>query len=284
MSEEKHYEFGANWAGFINQHYSEERLNQAKKAMLGFLGMSNLNGRRFLDIGSGSGLHSLAAFKAGAQEVASFDYDADSVNTTAALRKLADEPSNWSVRRGDVLSDDFMNSLGTWDIVYSWGVLHHTGDLWKAITNAQARVADNGLFFIALYSSDVARPSTQYWLDIKKRYNASGGFQRRLMEYWYVLRHELGLRPWRVATLVKQISDKKKSRGMDYMTDVRDWLGGWPMQYAGDQEVVDLLEGKFGFQLINLSTGEACTEFLFCKASATRQEITNVKNFKPRTA
>ncbi len=195
MNDEKHYEFGANWAKYIDKFYSQDRLAAAQKALLDFIGLPTLKGKRLLDIGSGSGLHSLSAFNAKADTVTSFDYDPDSVSTTHRLRDMVGSPDNWTVMQGDVLNADFMRSLGTWDIVYSWGVLHHTGEMWKAIENAQACTAVGGLFLIALYSSDVATPSTQYWLDMKRRYNRAGALERRILEGWYIFRHSLDMRP-----------------------------------------------------------------------------------------
>ncbi|RWA63998.1 class I SAM-dependent methyltransferase [Mesorhizobium sp.] len=261
------YEFGANWASFIDRHYSIERRRVAGDKLLSFLGKESLEGMDFLDIGSGSGLHSLAAFDARAERIHSFDFDPLSVRTTGKLRHLAGEPPNWTVERGDVLDVDYLEKLGTWSLVYSWGVLHHTGAMWQAIENAAHRVAPGGLFFIALYSSNVVKPSAQFWLDVKRRYNAAGPSKRRWMEYWYIWRFRLGRNPLRLPSLVKQVYEKKKGRGMSYMTDVRDWLGGWPMEFAEDQPVVDFLKERFDFELVRMSTGEACTEFLFRNAN-----------------
>ncbi|RWF42409.1 MAG: class I SAM-dependent methyltransferase [Mesorhizobium sp.] len=255
------YEFGANWASFIDNHYSAERRRAAAHKLLSFLGKDSLEGMDFLDIGSGSGLHSLAAFDAKAGRIHSFDFDPLSVRTTARLRQLAGEPSNWTVEHGDVLDFDYLDKLGTWSLVYSWGVLHHTGAMWQAIENAAGRVAPGGLLFIALYSSNVVKPSAQFWLDVKRRYNAANASQRRRMEYWYIWRFGLGQNPLRLPQLLRQIYEKKKGRGMSYMTDVRDWLGGWPMEFADDRAVVDYLKNRF--DLVRISTGEACTEFLF---------------------
>lgn len=257
---QQRYEFGANWAAFVERSYSQERRDAARTRLLGFLGLDDLDGRSFLDIGCGSGLHSLAAHDAGAGPLLSFDYDELSVRTSAHLRKLAGAPPDWRVERGDVLDDTYLAGLPQWDIVYAWGVLHHTGAMWRAVGNAAGRVAPGGLFFLALYSSNVASPSTEFWLDVKRRYNAAGAFGRRRLEAWYIWRFGLGRN---LPLLLKQIRDKAKQRGMSYMTDVRDWLGGWPMEYADDQEVTDLLEGKHGFELVRVATGEACTEFLF---------------------
>lgn len=264
------YEFGANWASFIDRHYSPERRRMAADKLLSFLGKDSLEGIDFLDIGSGSGLHSLAAFDAKAQRIHSFDFDPLSVSTTGKLRQMAGEPQHWSVERGDVLDAGYLEKLGTWNLVYSWGVLHHTGAMWQAIDNAAQRVAPEGLFFIALYSSNVVLPSAEFWLDVKRRYNAAGAWKRRQMEYWYIWRFALGRNPLRLPQLLKQIYEKKKGRGMSYMTDIRDWLGGWPMEFADDQAVIDFLKERFNFELVRISTGEACTEFLFRNPKTAR--------------
>jgi 2-polyprenyl-6-hydroxyphenyl methylase/3-demethylubiquinone-9 3-methyltransferase len=263
------YDFGRNWASFIDTNFSAERRSIAKQRLLGFLKRRDLKNLSFLDIGSGSGLHSMAAYDAGAARIHSFDYDEVSVQTTARLKGIAGAPSNWTVERGDVLDLNYLQNLGLWDIVYSWGVLHHTGAMWNAIDNAASRVASDGLFFIALYSSNVASPSTEFWLDVKRRYNRADAGGKRRMELWYLWRFGLDGNPLRLPLLIKQIYQKKKQRGMSYMTDVRDWLGGWPMEYANDQEVIDVMKKKHSFALVNISTGEACTEFLFVRTDAT---------------
>jgi SAM-dependent methyltransferase len=261
----KRYDFGKNWASFIETSFSADRRNIAKQQLLDFLKKEDLRNLSFLDIGSGSGLHSLAASDAGAARIHSFDYDEMSVQTTARLKAFAGAPPNWTVEKGDVLNPDYLKNLGLWDIVYSWGVLHHTGAMWNAIDNAAGRVAPNGLIFLALYSSNVASPSTEFWLDVKKRYNLADERAKRRMELWYLWHFGLGRNPLRLPALIKQIWQKKKQRGMSYMTDVRDWLGGWPMEYADDQEIIDVMKKKHGFALIKISTGEACTEFLFAR-------------------
>ncbi len=150
---EPRFAFGKNWESFIAKNFDGSRLKIASDHLLGFLKTDTLDGKRFLDIGCGSGLHSLAACGAGAREIVSFDYDRDSVSTTEGLRRMAGDPPHWRVEQGSVLDAAYMESLGTFDIVYSWGVLHHTGDQWTAIRNAAAaRVQPGrGLLRRALY-------------------------------------------------------------------------------------------------------------------------------------
>src|SRR5262245_57152920 len=94
------FSFGRNWEDFIQSSFDQGRLDTAQKHLLGFLRLSDLAGRTFLDVGSGSGIHSLAALRAGARSIVSFDLDPCSVSTTADLRRRAGEPANWNVRSG----------------------------------------------------------------------------------------------------------------------------------------------------------------------------------------
>jgi 2-polyprenyl-6-hydroxyphenyl methylase/3-demethylubiquinone-9 3-methyltransferase len=264
------FEFGTNWANFVDKHFSQERVDISSHHLLDFIGRESLEGLSVLDIGCGSGLHSLAAWQAKARSIHSFDYDPKSVETTRTLHKLAKSPVAWKITQGSVLDETFMNSLDQADLVYSWGVLHHTGDVWNGLRQACGRVASGGLLYIAIYSADMqVDPPPEYWLDIKKRYVAASLWRRRWMELAYLWHFRLNRKPWRLLPLLLQAWRYKKSRGMNYMTDVRDWLGGWPMEFCRDADVVSFVTGEFSLKLEKMKTGEANTEFLFSKAPST---------------
>lgn len=269
------YEFGKNWERYVNLHFNEEKIEISRQHMLSFLGRTDLSGLRMLDIGSGSGLHSLAAWRSGVKELVSFDFDPHSVATTRMLHEKVGAPANWEIFQGSVLDSDFLKGLGQFDLVYSWGVLHHTGSQWQAIENAIQRVADDGLFYVALYDSDMyVNPGPQYWLNIKKKYNESGKIRRYIMEFDYIKNSVCGGKIKNMLSLPKKMAEYKKSRGMDLYTDVRDWLGGWPMEFTRVSEVVNVFCKEHNFKLQNISTLEANTEYVFARgAYAPRHDL-----------
>jgi len=262
--------FGRNWSEFIAQHFKEERVASSQAHLLRTLRVESLAGQTFLDIGCGSGLHSLAALRAEARQVTGFDYDKDSVATSLKVRELAagDDP-RWSVTQGSVLDRARMESLGRFDIVYSWGVLHHTGEMWTAMDNAIVPRSPAGVVYIALYSSDqYVDPPADHWVRIKRQYNQRGHLGKRLMEWRHASRHFLsGLRrlemPW---TLVRSYG----TRGMNFWTDIRDWLGGWPIEFASYREV-DAWAARHGLSIVNALVGEGCTEYILADPTANQQ-------------
>ena len=264
------YEFGKNWAAFAERHLSDDKIRDSRQRLLQFLKLPDLRGKSFLDIGSGSGLHSLAAHRAGAESILSFDFDPDSVATTNRLREWSGSPSNWTVRQGSILDTNFLSQLPQVDIVYSWGVLHHTGDMWTAVANAASFMKPDGVFFLALYTSDVyVNPSPEYWLRVKQAYNLAGPWRRRWMELTHICRFCIwdDLRARR--NPLKRIFNYSAGRGMVFLTDLRDWLGGWPMEFAGLVETKDFCEKKLELEVLNVNAGEGNTEYLVRRRGAT---------------
>jgi len=260
MPLEKRFTFGKNWSKFVDSHFNPERLEGSVRVFQDFTSLQALSSKTFIDVGCGSGLHSLAAHKMAAKKITSFDFDPQAVDATVKLKTIAGSPSNWEINQGSILDLDFVSSLGKFDFVYSWGVLHHTGSVWRAIENTSTLVAPKGQMYLALYSLDV-QPRADYWLATKEKYVKSSHLTKMFMEQSYLFRYYYAssVRRYLFGSHKKE---KGRTRGMELMTDVRDWLGGWPMEFVLDDEVVRFV-GKLGYQLTNIKKGEACTEFLF---------------------
>lgn len=259
------FEFGRNWARFLSV-LDDERIAEAERSLRRMLGVDTLQGRTFLDIGSGSGLFSLAAMRLGARRVHSFDFDPNSVGCTQELRRrYFPDDARWVVERGNALEPTYLESLGTWDIVYSWGVLHHTGQMWPALANAAGRVAPGGTLFIAIYNDQgwVSR----LWHRVKVLYNRNAVTRALVIAVYFPYFALSGLA---VDVLKRQnpftrYREYKKVRGMSKVHDWYDWLGGLPFEVARPEQIFDFYRER-GFQLLRLRTcggGLGCNEFVF---------------------
>jgi len=270
------FEFGANWSRFLDS-IDDRRIGLAEQSLRQSFGADDLSGIRFLDVGSGSGLFSLAARRLGAV-VRSFDFDPESVASTLALRRrFLPGDGDWTIEEGSALDPGYLAQLGQWDIVYSWGVLHHTGAMWHALDQLDGLVAKGGLLVVAIYN-DQGRMSA-IWLSIKQLYNKLPRALRwlvlgpALVRLWgptYLRDLYLGqpLRSWR-----NYANDSV--RGMSPWHDLIDWVGGLPFEVAKPEELLDFYRAR-GFELIRLRTcagGIGCNEFVFRKVDGSDPDL-----------
>ncbi len=268
-SDKGRFSFGKNWQDFLRS-YDQDRLYEACRSLSDFIGLDELTGKSFLDIGCGSGLFSYAAHSLGAAPIVSFDIDPFSVECCKRLRTLAQNPPSWVVRQGSILDDKFIASLGTYDIVYSWGVLHHTGKMWEALNNAMKLVSPDGYLYIALYNKIVGRngrPSWihKFWLSIKKAYNKHPFLGRYVFEPAAMSAYILMLLVMRTNPY-RYIKEYKSHRGMSWKTDATDWLGGYPYEFASVEEVFSFVRScDPSFFLVNIKTtsGRGLNWYLF---------------------
>lgn len=266
---EDRFAFGENWCDFA-QLVDEARIASAVESLTGSLAVTDLAARSFLDIGCGSGLFSLAAHRLGAR-VHSFDYDAQSVVAAARLRSRFAPQSDWTIEEGSILDENYTAALGQFDVVYAWGVLHHTGDLWRALDAAAARVAPGGTLFISVYNDQGAE--SRRWLRIKRRYNRSGPWLRRLLVARSVMRLYRGRSLRSLAAAALQLtsaaaSPSPRARGMSARHDLLDWVGGYPFEVAKPERVFAVVH-RLGFELRHISTcggGIGCNEYVFERA------------------
>ncbi len=128
-SEKITFSFGRNWQDFVKRYLNPERETMATASLLEFLERKDLKDLSFLDIGCGSGLFSLAAYRLGAKRIVSVDVDPFAVECTTRLRQAIGSPKNWSILNGLILDRSCVAKLEPADIVYvwAWGSLHHTG-------------------------------------------------------------------------------------------------------------------------------------------------------------
>lgn len=262
MTPTRHYEFGENWQRFLKV-LNSDRIFAAERSLKRMLHVEDLTNLRFLDVGSGSGLFSLAARSLGAY-VHSFDYDQDSVACTEALKtRYFPGDNRWVVERGSILDVGYLHQLGKFDVVYAWGVLHHTGAMWEALDNALIPLVDHGKLFIAIYN-DQGKMS-EYWSQVKRTYTHYP-FARPFITCVHI--------PVLACTrlLPRLLSRRLPSeRGMALWYDLKDWLGGYPFEVATPEAIIDFFRERRCTLLDFGPCGDPAgnNEFVFIAAEAT---------------
>lgn len=257
------FRFGENWRNFL-RYLDEDRIDEAANSLKDALGVPDLNGKRFLDIGSGSGLFSLAAIRLGAT-VHSFDYDPQSVECARELRRRYDiAKTRWSIEQGSVLDVEYLKSLGDFDIVYSWGVLHHTGAMWQALENALIPLQPGGQLYIAIYNDQGV--VSRFWARVKRIYCSGRAGQVLVIGTMVPVFVVAGLLI-DLATLrnpLKRYTRYRNSRGMSVVHDWIDWLGGYPFEVARPETVENFFSRRgLGMSVLRCKKGMGCNQFVF---------------------
>jgi len=269
------FAFGKNWARFL-ANLNEDRIKSAEDSLRTMLKRDDLSGCRFLDAGSGSGLFSLAAHRLGAA-VTSFDVDLDSVACTEELKKRYSKSSDtWKVLNGSLLDRNFLDALGQFEIVYCWGVAHHTGSMWDAIENILPRVKADGTVVLAIYNDQLY--ISRGWRAIKQIYQKLPAFVRPL--YVFAIGFAAFAKRLAVtlpACLLRMVTfrnpfvpilnwvQESQGRGMHGWYDLVDWVGGWPFEVARPEDVFRFVRDRgFVLQELTTSVGHGCNEYA-CK-------------------
>ncbi|MEP6615515.1 MAG: methyltransferase domain-containing protein [Ginsengibacter sp.] len=253
------FEFGKNWKNFLTT-VSEEEIQQSTDEINEWLGTINLKGKRIIDIGSGSGIHSLSLYKNNPSELVSFDYDHDSVEATTQIWKQSGSPANWILMQGSVLDKEFMINLGLFDVVYSWGVLHHTGKMWDAIENSISLLKPGGVFCFSIYQKGPGYPMA---LKLKTTYNNSSIMGKKAMACKFIFR----IMASRLMRGKNPFTwNKKTTRGMNVYHDLVDWMGGLPYEVASQKEIEEFCEVR-NLQLVRVQIMPegSCSTYLFKK-------------------
>lgn len=259
-----HFRFGDNWASYASL-IDEPSIDAAQDGLVKLFEPGEIRGKTFLDIGCGSGVHAAAATRLGVARVLAIDSDAQSIATTKAVLAKFAGGAQWSAAERSVFELD-PKIDGVFDVVYSWGVLHHTGDMRSAIQKACAMARPGGLIALALYRTTTL---DQFWTWEKQWYNAaSAAAQKRARNAYFALLR-LGLAA-KGRSLRAYSESYRSRRGMDLVHDVHDWLGGYPYESILATQVDNIMQAA-GFRKLRIFArrkavglfGSGCDEYVY---------------------
>lgn len=260
-----HFDFGENWKSFSDSALTSERVALARTDFHELMNNVPLAGRTFLDIGFGQGLAICLAKEAGAKP---FGNDInpkciEALKSTARFFPNVDLNSI-PILVGSILDEGVLLRLKNlpptgetrFDVVHSWGALHHTGAMKSALRHAASLVEPGGFFVLAIYNTHWSSP---IWSVIKWTYAYAPSIIQRI---FVALLFPMIF----IAKLaVSRGNPLRKERGMSFYHDVVDWVGGYPYEHATIEEVQIFL-GKSGFQMeraIPATVPTGCNQFVF---------------------
>lgn len=262
---DSHFAFGENWASYA-ELIGETQIEQAIAGLVKLIPPSDFKGRSFLDIGCGSGIHALAAARLGAARIVGVDIDPNSVATARKVLSDRKLEASWQIENVSVF-DLTPEQFGTFDIVYSWGVLHHTGDMWDALNKAARLVAPGGRLALAFYRETYL---DSFWKLEKQIYASAPRWVQDFIKGGYIAAFRLARAVTRQGAFSDYIATYKSRRGMDFEHDVHDWLGGYPYESVLAPEV-DRRLAALGFHAERVFArpkssgifGSGCDEYVY---------------------
>jgi 2-polyprenyl-6-hydroxyphenyl methylase/3-demethylubiquinone-9 3-methyltransferase len=257
------FDFGANWLNFSRRALDDAKVQQAREDFRRLTNGIDFAGKSFLDIGFGQGLSLFAAAERGARPHGC-DINPRCAEAAANTARFypAISPDSLTITVGSILEPGIVTKLRAdtdgagYDIVHSWGVLHHTGDMRRAIEHAASLVRPGGHFILAIYNRHI---TSLAWVAIKWLYCKSPAWvQRLLIGLFYPI-------IWLAKLAVTRERPTKQDRGMDFYFNVVDWVGGYPYEYASVDEVKALVE-PYGFECVKVIAAQVptgCNELVF---------------------
>lgn len=229
------FSFGYNWLDFVRNRLTENIISSHQnnlKEIYDKIGI-DLAGKSLFDIGCGSGLSSLSFQRLGCNKIISLDIDQYSVQASNLTKeKFSRNPSEWQIHQGSILDISVVEDESM-DVVYSWGVLHHTGDMWNALRKAVRPVKKGGLFHVALY-----RSGPNYTTHLEEKFKFK--FADRESKLHTLFKRKKGFKG----------SFDVNERGMNKFHDSLDWLGGIPYEVCDPEILESWLKDRFNFKTV----------------------------------